>query len=86
MITSVFLLASWLGCVIISISGLKLGRRMWIIIGSAIQVVGTIISASSFSSGQLIAGRVLLVGFLFRPAVPGRIALTWLPRVLEMVS
>jgi MFS family permease len=61
MITSVFLLASWLGCMIISIFGMRLGRRTWIIAGSLVQAVGTVISASSYSSGQLIAGRVLIV-------------------------
>ncbi|KAF2816325.1 sugar transporter-like protein [Mytilinidion resinicola] len=60
MITSVFLLASWLGCIIVSLSGLFLGRRTWIILGSSVQIVGTIISASSYSYGQLIAGRVLI--------------------------
>lgn len=61
MITSIFLLASWLGCMIISIFGMKLGRRQWIIYGCLVQVVGTIISATSFSSGQMIAGRTLIV-------------------------
>ena len=61
MIASVFLLASWLGCIIISIFGMKLGRRVWIIIGNVIQIVGTIVSATSYSAGQLIAGRTLIV-------------------------
>lgn len=61
MITSIFLLASWLGCMIISIFGMKLGRRQWIIYGCLVQVVGTIISATSYSSGQMIAGRTLIV-------------------------
>ncbi|KFY04527.1 hypothetical protein O988_00717 [Pseudogymnoascus sp. VKM F-3808] len=60
MITSIFLLASWLGCMIISVFGMKLGRRQWIIYGCLVQVVGTIISASAYSSGQLIAGRTLI--------------------------
>ena len=61
MIASTFLLASWLGCIIIAAFGMLLGRRTWIIVGNVIQIVGTIISASSFSFGQLIAGRVFIV-------------------------
>ncbi|OCL10213.1 general substrate transporter [Glonium stellatum] len=60
MITSVFLLASWLGCIIVSCFGMFIGRRAWIILGCATQIVGTIISASSYGYGQLIAGRVLI--------------------------
>jgi MFS family permease len=67
MITSVFLLASWLGCMIIAAFGMLLGRRTWILIGCGVQVVGTIISASSYSSGQLIAGRVLIVSYCILP-------------------
>jgi MFS family permease len=61
MTVSVFLLASWLGCIIISVAGLLLGRKTWIILGNSIQIVGTIISASSYDYRQLIAGRVLIV-------------------------
>jgi MFS family permease len=61
MIASVFLLASWLGCMVITSFGMTLGRRTWIIIGCFVQVVGTIICATSFSAGQLIAGRVFIV-------------------------
>ena len=53
MVTSVFLLASWLGCMIIASFGLKLGRRTWIIAGNVIEILGTIISATSYSYGQL---------------------------------
>ncbi|KAI9757652.1 MAG: hypothetical protein M4579_003377 [Chaenotheca gracillima] len=60
MITSTFLLASWLGCIIMASFGMRLGRRQWILIGNGIQIVGTIISASSFSYGQMIAGRVFV--------------------------
>ncbi|EOD47809.1 putative hexose carrier protein [Neofusicoccum parvum] len=60
MVTSVFLLASWLGCVIISTFGMRMGRRSWIIAGEVVQIIGTIISATSYSYGQLIAGRVLI--------------------------
>ena len=60
MITSVFLLGSWLGCILMSVFGMRYGRRTWILLGNAIEVVGTIISASSYGPGQLIAGRVLI--------------------------
>lgn len=60
MVTSVFLLASWLGCIIISVFGMQMGRKSWIIAGEVVQIIGTIISATSYSYGQLIAGRVLI--------------------------
>lgn len=60
MITSVFLLASWLGCVIVSLFGMRLGRKTWIMAGEGVQILGTIISATSYGYGQLIAGRVLI--------------------------
>lgn len=63
MITSIFLLASWLGCIVISIFGMALGRRTWILIGCVVQIVGTVISATSYSYGQLIAGRLFIVSF-----------------------
>ncbi|KAF2139254.1 uncharacterized protein K452DRAFT_275396 [Aplosporella prunicola CBS 121167] len=60
MITSVFLLASWLGCIVISFFGMQMGRKTWVIAGEIVQIIGTIISATSYSYGQLIAGRVLI--------------------------
>ncbi|KAK8245352.1 general substrate transporter [Phyllosticta capitalensis] len=59
MITSAFLLASWLGCITITVFGMNMGRKNWIIAGEVVQMIGTIISATSYSYGQLIAGRVL---------------------------
>lgn len=53
MVTSVFLLASWLGCMIITSFGMRLGRKKWIMAGNVIEIIGTIISATSFSYGQL---------------------------------
>jgi hypothetical protein len=38
-----------------------MGRRFWILLGAFTQIVGSIISVSSYSSGQLIAGRVVIV-------------------------
>lgn len=84
MVTSVFLLASWLGCIIISVFGMQMGRKSWIIAGEVVQTIGTIISATSYSYGQLIAGRVLIVG---RP--PSSTQAQWLTspyRVLATAS
>ena len=61
MITSIFSLGSLVGCLITSWLGPRWGRRTWILVGNAINVVGTIISTASFSSGQLIAGRIVVV-------------------------
>ncbi|KAH9862410.1 hypothetical protein J1614_011065 [Plenodomus biglobosus] len=61
MIVASFLLASWLGCVMAASPWSdRLGRRIWVMAGAAIQIIGTVISASSYSVGQLIAGRVLI--------------------------
>lgn len=60
MITSVFLLGSWLGCILMSIFGMTQGRKMWLIYGNVLSVIGTIISATSYGYGQLIAGRLIL--------------------------
>ncbi|KAI9698035.1 MAG: hypothetical protein M1836_004388 [Candelina mexicana] len=60
MITSVFLLASWLGCIIMSLIGMIQGRRMWILIGNLVSVVGSVVSACSYSPGQLIVGRIIV--------------------------
>jgi len=76
MIASTFLLASWLGCIIIAAFGMMMGRRSWIIVGNIVQIIGTIISATSFSYGQLIAGRVFIVSLrgwgnpTFPPKIP----------------
>lgn len=61
MIVASFLLASWLGCVIAASPWSdRIGRRVWVMAGSSVQVIGTIISAAAYSPGQLIAGRVLI--------------------------
>jgi sugar porter (SP) family MFS transporter len=61
MIVASFLLASWLGCVMAALPWSdRFGRRVWIMTGASIQVLGTIISTSAYSTGQLIAGRVLI--------------------------
>ena len=66
MIVASFLLASWLGCCTVALPWSdRFGRRIWIMAGASIQVIGTIISASASSPGQLIAGRVLIVRLFF---------------------
>lgn len=66
MIVASFLLASWLGCVFASTPWSdKLGRRTWVLMGAVIQIIGTIICCSSYSYGQLIAGRVIIVSLKY---------------------
>lgn len=60
MVTSIFLLASWLGCMIITFFGMNMGRRTWILVGNVIEIVGTTLATTSFSYGQLMAGRFLI--------------------------
>ena len=38
---------------IIATFGMKIGRKNWILIGNVIEIVGSIISATSYSYGQL---------------------------------
>ncbi|KAF2176567.1 general substrate transporter [Zopfia rhizophila CBS 207.26] len=61
MIVASFLLASWLGCCMAASPWSdRIGRRVWVMMGAVVQIIGTIISASAYSTGQLIAGRVLI--------------------------
>ncbi|KAL2214964.1 general substrate transporter [Thermoascus aurantiacus ATCC 26904] len=61
MIVASFLLASWLGCCIVAMPwSSRLGRRHWIMLGSLVQIIGTVVSVTSYSYGQLIAGRVII--------------------------
>ncbi|PGH07084.1 hypothetical protein AJ79_06362 [Helicocarpus griseus UAMH5409] len=61
MIVAAFLLASWLGCCIVASPWSdRVGRRVWVLLGAFIQIVGTVISTASYSSGQMIAGRVII--------------------------
>ncbi|KIX08835.1 uncharacterized protein Z518_03492 [Rhinocladiella mackenziei CBS 650.93] len=60
MVTSTFLLASWLGCMVITFLGSRLGRKTWILVGNFVEMIGTIICASSYSYGQMISGRVFI--------------------------
>jgi len=41
--------------------GMRLGRRQNIIIRKVISVIGTIISATSYGPGQIIASRVVII-------------------------
>ncbi|MCJ1356499.1 MAG: hypothetical protein MMC33_006494 [Icmadophila ericetorum] len=36
------------------------GRRAWIIVGNVLEIIGTLLSATSYGPGQLIAGRVVI--------------------------
>lgn len=63
MITSMFILGSWLGCILMSLFGMSQGRRVWIIVGNILEIIGTLISVTSYGPGQLIAGRVVIVGY-----------------------
>lgn len=38
---------------IVTVFGFKLGRKNWILLGNVVEIVGTVISASSYSYGQL---------------------------------
>lgn len=61
MISSAFILGAWLGSSLLIFSfGNSLGRRTWLLIGNAVGIIGTIIVVTSFSIGQMIAGRILL--------------------------
>lgn len=67
MIASSYTLAACVCALAISFIGLPLGRKNCILLGNAFVVVGAAIQASSFSVGQIIAGRVLCgfgVGFI----------------------
>lgn len=62
MISSAFVLGAWLGSsLLIFVFGFSLGRRTWLLIGNVVGITGTLIAVTSFSTGQMIAGRVLLV-------------------------
>ena len=71
MISSAFILGAWLGSfLLIFMFGLSLGRRTWLLIGNVIGIMGTLIAVTSFSTGQMIAGRVLLVSLAQRSVYP----------------
>lgn len=66
---------------IITVFGMRFGRKTWILAGNVIEIVGTIISASSFSYGQLsefsTSGRFLVWGSYtyFLMIVAGRVVI-----------
>ncbi len=71
MISSAFILGAWLGSSLLIFSfGSSLGRRTWLLIGNAIGVIGTLIAVTSFSTGQMIAGRILLVSLAQSSGIP----------------
>lgn len=61
MITSVFVLASALGALVAANFGLIYGRRTWILLGNSVEMIGTLICVTSYGSGQMITGRVIVV-------------------------
>jgi len=38
-----------------------MGRRFWILLGAFTQIVGTVVCTTSYSTGQMIAGRLIIV-------------------------
>ena len=71
MISSAFILGAWLGSSLLIFSfGDSLGRRTWLLIGNAIGIIGTLIAVTSFSTGQMIAGRILLVSLVQSSGIP----------------
>lgn len=71
MISSAFILGAWLGSSLLIFSfGNSLGRRTWLLIGNAVGIIGTLIVVTSFSIGQMIAGRILLVSLAQSSGIP----------------
>lgn len=71
MISSAFILGAWLGSsLLIFLFGNSLGRRTWLLIGNAVGIIGTLIVVTSFSIGQMIAGRILLVSLAQSSGIP----------------
>ena len=61
MITSVFILGSWLGALVAATLGMVYGRRTCILLGNLLEIIGSLISVTSYGPGQLIVGRVIVV-------------------------
>ncbi|GFZ48901.1 hypothetical protein JCM24511_06650 [Saitozyma sp. JCM 24511] len=53
-------LGAVIGCLSCMFVGNRLGRRKTVVIGAAIEIIGTILFASAFAYAQLIIGRLLL--------------------------
>ncbi len=61
MISSVLILGSLVGTLVSATFGMAYGRRTWVQMGNVLEIIGALISATSYSSGQMIAGRVITV-------------------------
>ncbi len=69
-----------------SLIGMIQGRRMWILIGNLVSVVGSVISACSYSPGQLIGGRIIVVSLIANWYAAHTELLIQLSRALAMDS
>lgn len=58
-IVAVYNLGCFLGCIIASLVGYKLGRRLAIIVSQWICILGTILQCTAFTIPHLIVGRVV---------------------------
>lgn len=58
-VVAIYEIGCFFGAIICMIVGEKLGRRMCILIGSAVLSVGAAIQASSYSIPQMIVGRIV---------------------------
>jgi len=58
-IVALYQIGCLVGCTIAALWGNKLGRKRTIFWGCAVMIVGAIIQASTYSAGQLIAGRLI---------------------------
>lgn len=61
LISSSYSLAAFVTTLVIAPFTFRLGRRGTILLGNAAAIVGSVIQASSYSMGQLIAGRIFTV-------------------------
>lgn len=61
-IVALYNIGCLVGCMLAAIWGNDLGRKKTIIIGNGIMIIGAVIQAATYGSGQLIAGR-LISGF-----------------------
>jgi predicted MFS family arabinose efflux permease len=64
MIASSYTLAAAVCSLMVTMIGMPLGRRNCILLGNACVIVGGSLQASSWSVGQMIAGRIVCVSSL----------------------
>ncbi|KAK3187241.1 hypothetical protein K4F52_003872 [Lecanicillium sp. MT-2017a] len=71
-IASIYNLAAFASSMFTAFVGMKIGRRLTIVLGNVCIIIGAIIQASTFSVGQIIVGRIICgfgIGFI-ASAVP----------------